>query len=139
MGYLVAIGIIVLVFGLSLLFTPTALGKIGEMCNRIVLYLDEKLQPVKVWIGLILIAVAAWLLYVVAKYPELSYLNAVWIISLFFGLLFVFLPNWLAALSNVSNRIIFSTDEVVMGSRKIFGILLLIISIYILYAAYAVR
>jgi len=139
MGYLITIGVIVLVFGLSLLFTPNALGKIGEISNRIILYLDEKLQPAKLWIGLVLIAVAAWLLYVVAKYPELNYLNAVWIISLFFGLLFVFLPNWLAALSNVSNRIVFSTDEVVMGSRKIFGIILLIISIYIFYAAYAVR
>ncbi|MEE8637516.1 MAG: hypothetical protein V3T21_00565 [Candidatus Margulisiibacteriota bacterium] len=139
MGYLFALGSIILVFAVILLFAAKFLGKLGEVCNRVVLYLDEKLQPIKVWIGLLLIAVGGWLLYVVANYPELGYLTSIWIICLLFGLLFLVLPNWLSWLSNLSNKIIFSTDEVVMGSRNIIGIVVLIISIYVFYAAYAVR
>jgi len=139
MGYLIAAGIVVLLFGLSLIFTSDFLKKLVDTTNKVIVYLDEKLQPVKLWVGLLLVVIAAWLLYVVANYPDLSYLTSVWVICLFFGLLFLFLPNWLSTLSNVSNKIIFSTDDVVMGSRKIIGIVLLIISIYIFYAAYAIR
>ena len=139
MGYLVLLGLVILFFALFLLFMPNFLGKLGGLCNRVILYLDEKLQPIKVWIGLLLVAVGGWLLYVVANYPELWYLTAVWMICMLFGLLFLVLPNWLSWLSNLSNKIILSTDEVVMGSRKIIGIVLLIISIYVFYAAYAVR
>lgn len=139
MGYLIAAGIVVLLFGLSLIFTSDFLKKLVDTTNKVIVYLDEKLQPVKLWVGLLLVVIAAWLLYVVANYPDLGYLTSVWVICLFFGLLFLFLPNWLSTLSNVSNKIIFSTDDVVLGSRKIIGIVLLIISIYIFYAAYAIR
>jgi len=56
-----------------------------------------------------------------------------------FGLLFLFFSNWLAWLSNVSNKVIFSTDDVVIGSRKIVGVVLLIASFYIIYAAYIIK
>ena len=139
MVYLLISGIVALLFGLMLLFTPNFLGGVGDVCNRVIMYLDEKLQPFKLWLGLLLVAVGAWLLYVVAKYPELGYLNSVWIVCMFFGLLFLFLPHWLTWLSSVSNKVVFSTDDVVIGSRKIIGIVIIIVSIYILYGAYAIR
>ena len=139
MEYLIASGAVSLLFGLFLLFAPIFLGKLGEICNRVLLYLDEILEPIKVWAGLLLLIIGGWVLYVSANYPEIVHLPPVWIICLAFGLLFLFMPNWLAWLSTVSNKVIFSTDEVVMGSRKIVGIVLLIIGIYIYYMLYTIR
>jgi hypothetical protein len=134
--YLIVSGLVSLLFGFIFLFTPAFLGGFGQILNRVVLFLDERLEPAKKWLGLLLLAAGAWLLYVVANYPELSYLTSVWIICLAFGLLFLFFSHWLTWLSNISNRVVFSTDEVIMGSRKILGIILLIVSIYIFYAVY---
>jgi hypothetical protein len=139
MVYLMTLAIISLVFGLLLIFTPKLLLNIGNVANSVVLYLDEKLQPMRVVVGIFLVLVAAWLIYVVVKYPELSYLNALWLISLGFGLMFLFFPNWLSWLSNVSNKVVFSTDDVVIGARKIIGVVLVIASVYIFYGAYIVR
>ncbi|KPJ69879.1 hypothetical protein AMJ44_02120 [candidate division WOR-1 bacterium DG_54_3] len=138
MEYLIAAGTISLLFGLLLLFAPIFLGNLGAICNRVLIYLDEKLEPVKVWIGITLIIVGGWLLYVSANYPEVYYLPTFWIICFVFGLLFLFFPHWLSWLSNISNRVIFSTDEVVMGARKLVGIVLLIIGIYIFYMVYVI-
>ncbi|MFH1347492.1 MAG: hypothetical protein ABIH22_02270 [Candidatus Margulisiibacteriota bacterium] len=138
MGYLLTFAIVTLVFGLILLFTPNFLMRLGDICNRVILYLDNLLAPFKVWVGLILLVAGAWILYVVIRYPEITNLDAVWVISLAFGLLYLFFPNWLSWLSQVSNKIIFSTDDVVIGARKIVGVVLLIVSIYIFYGAYAV-
>lgn len=137
MSYLLTVAIVTLVFGLILLFSPGFLKRLGDICNRVILYLDNKLEPFKVWVGLVLIAVGAWLLYVVVQYPELNYLSSIWIISMAFGLLFLFFPNWLSWLSKVSNKVVFSTDDVVIGARKIIGVVLLIICVYIFYGAYA--
>ncbi|MBN2058656.1 MAG: hypothetical protein JW782_07655 [Candidatus Saganbacteria bacterium] len=136
MGYLLTAAVITLLFGLIFIFTPNFLASLGNLLNRVVLYLDDKLSRVKIGFGIVLILVSAWLMWTVAKYPELAYLNAVWIICLAFGLLFLFFNNWLTWLSDVSNKVIFSTDEVVVGSRKIFGVILLIASVYIFYAVY---
>lgn len=139
MAYLLTAAIITLLFGLIFLFTPNFLTSLGTVLNRVVLYLDEKLSPVKMLVGIVLILVGAWVMWTVARYPELSYLSALWIICLAFGLLFLFFGNWLSWLSDVSNKVIFSTDDVVVGSRKIFGVILLIASVYIFYAAYAIK
>jgi hypothetical protein len=136
--YLIVAGIVALFFGISLLLSPSLLGGLGAVCNRAILFLDEKLEPVKKWVGVLLLAVGAWLLYVVITYPELGYLTALWLVCFIFGLLFLFFSSWLSWLSNVSNRVIFSTDDVVMGSRKIVGIVLLIVGIYIFYMIMAV-
>ncbi|MFC1568457.1 hypothetical protein ACFL37_02020 [Candidatus Margulisiibacteriota bacterium] len=136
MTYLLVSGIVSLLFGALFLLSPALLGSLGQALNRVIMFLDQKLESLKLWIGLLLLAVGAWLLYVVANYAELAYLTPVWIVCLAFGLLFLFFPQWLAWLSNVSNRVVFSTDDVVMGSRKIFGIILLIFSIYIFYGLF---
>jgi len=60
-------------------------------------------------------------------------------ISIAFALLFLFSPGLLRALSKLSNQVLLSTDEIVLGSRKIVGIVMLIIGGYILYAALLVK
>jgi hypothetical protein len=139
MVYLLTLAIVSLVFGLLLIFTPKLLVNVGNVANSVVLYLDDKLQSIKAAVGILLVLVAAWLIFVVTKYPELSYLNALWLISLGFGLLFLFFANWLTWLSNVSNKVVFSTDDVVIGARKIIGVVLVIASVYMFYGAYVIR
>ena len=72
----------------------------------------------------------------VFPFGSLWYLNIVAFIALFFGLLFLFFPNGLKFLSDISNTMLVSTDDMVMGARKTIGVLLIILSIYIFYAAY---
>jgi hypothetical protein len=107
------------------------------MFNRVVFFLDKKLAAMKKWIGLVLLLIGAWVLYVAVGYPEAVSLTPVWIVCLTFGFLFLFFGDWLTWLSNLSNQIVLSTDEAVMGARKIIGIILIIFSIYIFYASYA--
>ena len=139
MEYLLTAAVIALLFGLVFLFTPALLLKLGELFNRVVVYLDERLQPLKMAIGVLLLLLSGWLLYTVARYPELAYLNALWVVTLAFGLLFLFFPGWLKWLSAVSDKVVLSTDDVVIGSRKIIGVLLLISSLYIFLGAYFSR
>lgn len=136
MMFLLISGVVALVFGLCLLFSPAFLGGIGAVFNRVVFFLDKKLAVMKKWIGLGLLVIGAWVLYVAVNYPEAVSLTPIWIMCLAFGLLFLFFANWLTWLSNLSNQMVLSTDEVVMGARKVIGIILIIFSIYIFYASY---
>ncbi|MGB9613810.1 MAG: hypothetical protein ACPL4K_06550, partial [Candidatus Margulisiibacteriota bacterium] len=60
-------------------------------------------------------------------------------LALICGLLYLFVPGWLEALSKACNQVILSTDEVVIGSRVVVGIILLLAAIYIFFSAYFLR
>jgi hypothetical protein len=136
MTYMVFAGLVSLFFGLLFLLSPEFLAKMGKACNQTLIVLDHKVDPVKGVVGVIFILLGAWILWMVFPYGELWYLNAIAAISLFFGLLFLFFPAGLKFLSDISNTILLSTDDVVMGARKTIGVLLLILCIYIFYASY---
>ena len=135
MEFMVGAGIICLIFGALLVFAPIVLGSVGRVCNQVVMYLDEKLNPFRLWIGILLLLIAAWFIYMAVSVPAAIF-TVVWVVALVFGLLFLFFPNWLAWLSRISNTVIFSTDDFVMGSRMVIGILLLIIGVYLFFMAY---
>ncbi|MBI5078864.1 hypothetical protein HZB08_02460 [Candidatus Saganbacteria bacterium] len=135
MGYLLGGGIVSLFFGLLLLVAPGLLGALGSTCNVVVLTLDGWLNRSKVWIGVLLLITGAWMLTVAIQYPGEWYITAAWIVAVAFGLLFLFFPGWLSWLSKVSNAFLFSADEMVSGARRTFGIVLIIVSVYIFYAA----
>ncbi len=138
MALLLTCGIISLVFGLLLLASPAILGSLGAICNAVLLTLNGWLMRFRLGIGWALLALGAWMLYVAAQYPS-GYLTAAWVITVGFGLLFTFFPGWLTYLSKVSNAVLLSTDELVMGSRRVVGVVVLIISFYIFYAVLLVR
>jgi hypothetical protein len=129
-------GICALLFGVLFLMSPDLLGKVGDVANRTVLVLDDKISSMRIAAGVVLIAVGLWMLFMALPYGELWYLNIIAAISMFFGLLFVAVPNGLTSLSNVCNTVMLSTDEIVMAVRKTVGILLIIGGIYMLYAVY---
>lgn len=139
MVYLIIPGILGLLFGLILLISPNSLNGVSVFFDKVLFTFEEKLYPYKRWIGIFWIIAAAWLFYLSIRYPELSLLHPLWILALFFAILYLFLPNWLAWLSNVLNRNVLPTDRYVRGFCKVVGILFLIVSVYILYVAYLVR
>jgi hypothetical protein len=86
----------------------------------------------------VLVVIGGWLISVAFGYPSLWYLHIMGVIVLFFGLLYLFLPDWLDWLSSVLDRILLSTDEAVIAARKSLGIILVISAIYVFYSAYLV-
>jgi hypothetical protein len=57
-------------------------------------------------------------------------------VPLVFGLLFLFLPGWLSWLSKASNAMLFSTDELAIGWRRVIGIALIVAGLYIFYGIF---
>jgi hypothetical protein len=135
--YLVVAGMVALVFGAILLFTPSFFQSICLVCDRLLFNLDDTLQPYKNSIGIVLLLVAGWLFYMALRYPAVALMiHPIWIIVLVFALLYIFLPNWLVRISEVTNRNVFPTDKYIMGACRVAGTVLLIMSVYIFHAAY---
>ena len=141
MGYLVACGTLSLMFGLLLVASPGLLGVLGGFCNHLLFYLDKKLWPIRFLVGAILIVVGAWKLYVIMDYElwQVWHLHVTWFVSILFGIFFLAFPVFLKRFSDFSDLVILSTDKVVMGARKLVGIVLIIVSVYIFYGAYYIR
>ncbi|MDD5382533.1 MAG: hypothetical protein PHH60_02645 [Candidatus Margulisbacteria bacterium] len=137
--YLTVSGLICLLFGLFIIFTPGLLHRLSQAGNTIVLYLDDRLSQAKIWVGLLLVFIGVWLIYLVSFYPELWYITPVWLLCLLTGFFYLFLPNWLFWLSNLFDKLVFSADELIMGSRKVFGVILLVVSIYLFFSAYLIN
>jgi hypothetical protein len=99
--------------------------------------IDKKIEPYKLWIGFLEIALAGWLFYIACRFPRMGVvLHPFWIIFLFFGILYVFLPHWMTGISRVAHRKVLDIDEFVMGARRISGFIFIAVSLYIFYLAY---
>jgi hypothetical protein len=138
MAYLLTCALIALLFALLLLGAPKLLGSIGDWANKTVVLFDGLLMNSHLWIGIVLLALGGWMMYVGFNYPD-PFLTAAWLLTVAFGLLFLLFPGWLKWLSSVSNVVLLSTDELIMGTRRIVGIVLLIVSLYLFYALTMVR
>lgn len=136
MGWLVTAEIVSLLAGLLLLLADKKLHKLGELLNRPVFYLDGLLKAVKLPAGIVLVIVGGWFISLALKYSALWYLGLAGAVLLIFGLLYLFLPDWLSPLSQLSDRLLFSTDEFVLGARKTIGIILIVCALYIFFAVY---
>jgi len=136
MNLMLFAGLVSLLFGVLFLMSPEILGRWNEISNRTVMVLDEKISPIRTWVGAILLIAGAFIIW--AAFPhsaELWYLHVIGAIVLFFGLLFIAFPHGLNNLSRVFDTVLLSTDEVILGVRKTLGILLLIAGAYIIYAS----
>jgi hypothetical protein len=138
MEWLIVSGVVSLLAGLFLL-TGEALLKLGEWLYRPVAYIDDVISSISRPAGIFLVIVGGWIISVAFSYAELWYLHIVGALILFFGLLYLFLPDWLSGLSWVVDGLILSGDDLVLGVRRLVGIILLIISFYIFYATLLVR
>jgi hypothetical protein len=137
MEYLLVCGIVSLVFALMLLLGPALLGSLGSVLNAVIFTVNGWTLKYRIWIGLVLLVIGGWIMVVGLNYPA-PYITAAWLVTIAFGLLFLVLPNWLKWLSGISNILLLSTDELVMGARSLIGVVMLVISLYIFYGLYNV-
>ena len=137
MVFLLVVGLVDLVFGCILLFAPAPFKGFCSFCDKVFLDIDKKLEPFKFWVGLSEIALAAWLFFITCRFPRArAMLFPFWVIFLFFGVLYVFLPHWMVRISKAAHRKVMDVDEFVIGARRISGFIFIAVSIYILYLAY---
>jgi len=136
MSLLVFTGLVSLLFGVLFLMAPETLGRWNEVGNRTIMVLDEKLSPLRTWVGAVLLIAGGFIIWAAFPYStELWYLHIIGAIVLFFGLLFIAFPHGLKNLSRIFDTVLLSTDEMILGVRKTLGILLLIAGAYIIYAS----
>lgn len=137
MAYLIAVGIIELMVGIVLLVAPEPFRGFCRFFDRVLWDIDKKVEPNQFWVGISELVLAAWLFYLNILFPEMApILHPFWIIFLFFGVLYVFLPHRMAWLSKAARRKILPVDEYVMGARRISGFIFVVVSFYIFYLAY---
>jgi len=139
MGWLIAAGIIALIFGLLLLSSRDFLANLGAFFNQSLGKVNAFLSPVHTLVGIILVIIGGWLISVAFSYPDLWYLHLIGALALIFGLLYLFVPQWLDILSNVCNQVLLSTDELVIGARIVVGIIFILAAIYMFFSAYLIR
>ena len=136
MEFLIVAGIIALLFGILAVFSREILQKMGAVLNKPVVVVDEKLKAVRIPLGIALVLLGGWIISVAFSYPELWYLHLIGIVVLFFGLLYLFVPQWLDVISRFLNQSMLSTDEIIIGTRKTIGVLLILAAIYIFYSVF---
>ena len=136
MEWLIAAGILSLLTGTMLVFSSETLKMIGDILNKPVGNIDNALLSVRIPAGIVLVIIGGWIISVAFGYPELWYLHLVGGLVLLFGLLYLFLAQWLTIVSRIADQLLLSTDELVLGTRKSFGVVLIVIAIYIFYSAY---
>lgn len=136
MGFLITAGVISLIFGMISLLSREILLVLGSALNKPILYFDDKLKVIRVPIGLLLTGLGVWIISVAFNYPELWYLHLIGILILFFGLLYLFIPEWITVLSRFLDQVMLTTDELFIGTRKALGVIMILAAIYIFYSAY---
>ncbi len=136
MDYLWFCALVGLVFGLLFLASPDVLGMMGNVFNAALFVLNGQTMRFRIWIGIVLLEIAAWLFYVGLSFPA-WYLTAAWLVTLAFGLLYLFLQGWLSWLSKASDAMLLSTDELAIGWRRVIGVALIVASAYIFYGIFA--
>lgn len=136
MEWLITAGIVSLLTGILLVFSSDTLQKIGEILNKPVASIDGAVMGIRLPAGIALVIVGGWIISVAFGYASLWYLHLIGALILFFGLLYLFLPQWLGIVSRIADQLLLSTDELVLGTRKSFGVVLIVVAIYIFYSAY---
>ena len=81
MSYLFFCALVSLIFGLLFLVSPDVLGTMGSVFNAGLFTIDSSIMRYRLWLGGLLIAIAAWIFYVGLQFSS-WYIIASWIIAL---------------------------------------------------------
>ncbi|MFA4844509.1 MAG: hypothetical protein WC632_06150 [Candidatus Margulisiibacteriota bacterium] len=139
MELLITAGVLSLCTGLLLFFSGETLRRIGNVLNATVAQVDGAVMAVRMPAGILLVIAGGWIISVAFSYTELWWLHLVGAVIIFFGLLYLFLPNWLGTISRIADQMLLSTGEIGNGTRKSFGVILVLGAIYIFYALLLIR
>jgi hypothetical protein len=138
MEFLTFAGAVALLFGVLSLMSREMLISLGNALNRPIVTIDDRLRSIRVPLGVLLLVVGVWNIMIAFGYPQLWYLHLIGIFILFFGLLYLFVPEWLTVISQFLDQILLSTDELFIGTRKTIGVILLLAAVYIFYSVYLI-
>ena len=132
MEYVIAIGLIAVVFGSLLLFAPNSILSLERRANRIYLTDPTFMQyRVPFWIGLFFAA-----LYIIYSLMNESteYFWVLGVIALIFSVMLLLTPKTIFSLERAANRV-YMTDPTFMKYRVPFGIFLLVSGVFMIYAS----
>lgn len=136
---LIAAGILSLGAGFLLLFPGDLLRRITDSFNATVAQVDGAVMAIRMPIGILLVIVGGWIISVAGSSAQLWWLDLFGAVIIFFGLLYLFLPNWLETRGRKADQMLFSTDEIVIKLRQGFGVVLIVGATYIFYVLALIR
>ena len=132
MEYVIAIGLIAVVFGSLLLFAPNIILSIERRANRIYMT-DPTFMQYRVPFGIGLFFAALFIIYSLMN-ESTEYFWVLGVIALIFSVMLLLTPKTIFSLERAANRV-YMTDPTFMKYRVPFGIFLLVSGVFMIYAS----
>ena len=132
MEYVIAIGLIAVVFGSLLLFAPNSILSLERRANRIYMT-DPTFMQYRVPFGIGLFLAALFIIYSLMN-ESTEYFWVLGVIALIFSVLLLLTPKTIFSLERAANRV-YMTDPTFMKYRIPFGIFLLLSGAFMIYAS----
>ncbi|MBO62275.1 MAG: hypothetical protein CMG33_01975 [Candidatus Marinimicrobia bacterium] len=132
MEYVIAIGLIAVVFGSLLLFAPNSILSLERRANRIYMT-DPTFMQYRVPFGIGLFFAALYIIYSLMN-ESTEYFWVLGVIALIFSVMLLLTPKTIFSLERAANRV-YMTDPTFMKYRVPFGIFLLVSGVFMVYAS----
>ena len=132
MEYVIAVGLIAVVFGSLLLFAPNSILSLERRANRIYMT-DPTFMQYRVPFGIGLFFAALYIIYSLMN-ESTEYFWVLGVIALIFSVMLLLTPKTIFSLERAANRV-YMTDPTFMKYRVPFGIFLLISGVFMIYAS----
>ena len=132
MEYVIAIGLIAVVFGSLLLFAPNSILSLERTANRIYMT-DPTFMQYRVPFGIGLFFAALYIIYSLMN-ESTEYFWVLGVIALIFSVMLLLTPKTIFSLERAANRV-YMTDPTFMKYRVPFGVFLLVSGVFMIYAS----
>ena len=132
MEYVIAVGLIAVVFGTLLLFAPNSILSLERRANRIYMT-DPTFMKYRVPFGIGLFLAALFIIYSLMN-ESTEYFWVLGVIALIFSVLLLLTPKTIFSLERAANRV-YMTDPTFMKYRVPFGVFLLVSGVFMIYAS----
>ena len=132
MEYVIAVGLIAVVFGSLLLFAPNSILSLERRANRIYMT-DPTFMQYRVPFGIGLFFAALYIIYSLMN-ESTEYFWVLGVIALIFSVMLLLTPKTIFSLERAANRV-YMTDPTFMKYRVPFGVFLLVSGVFMIYAS----
>ncbi len=132
MEYVIAIGLIAVLFGTLLLFAPNSILSLERRANRIYMT-DPTFMQYRVPFGIGLFFAALFIIYSLMN-ESTEYFWVLGVIALIFSVMLLLTPKTIFSLERAANRV-YMTDPTFMKYRVPFGVFLLVSGVFMIYAS----
>ena len=132
MEYVIAIGLIAVLFGSLLLFAPNSILSLERRANRIYMT-DPTFMQYRVPFGIGLFFAALYIIYSLMN-ESTEYFWVLGVIALIFSVMLLLTPKTIFSLERAANRV-YMTAPTFMKYRVPFGVFLLVSGVFMIYAS----